>query len=114
MPASCPDFSFSDFLLCKQDNYKKPNYVQISVESYTHLTGLEDQVKTYEQQVQTLEDEIKELNEKLSAANLEMTTKENLVKQHAKVAEEAVSGMIYYLSYLRGRIRVLFSSCAWF
>ncbi|KAG8632360.1 filament-like plant protein 4 isoform X2 [Manihot esculenta] len=75
-----------------KDNYKKPNYVQISVESYTHLTGLEDQVKTYEQQVQTLEDEIKELNEKLSAANLEMTTKENLVKQHAKVAEEAVSG----------------------
>ncbi|KAF2310095.1 hypothetical protein GH714_006513 [Hevea brasiliensis] len=75
-----------------KDNYKKPNYVQISVESYTHLTGLEDQVKTYEQQVQTLEDEIKELNEKLSGANSEMTTKENLVKQHAKVAEEAVSG----------------------
>ncbi|XP_037491823.1 filament-like plant protein 4 isoform X2 [Jatropha curcas] len=75
-----------------KDNYKKPNYVQISVESYTHLTGLEDQVKTYEQQFQTLEDQIKELNEKLSAANSEMTTKENLVKQHAKVAEEAVSG----------------------
>ncbi|XP_015575209.2 filament-like plant protein 4 isoform X1 [Ricinus communis] len=75
-----------------KDNYKKPNYVQISVESYTHLTGLEDQVKTYEQQVQTLEDQINELNEKLSAANSEMTTKENLVKQHAKVAEEAVSG----------------------
>lgn len=75
-----------------KDNYKKPNYVQISVESYSHLTGLEVQVKTYEQQVQTLEDQIKELNEKLSAANSEMTTKENLVKQHAKVAEEAVSG----------------------
>ncbi|KAJ7966850.1 Filament-like plant protein 4 [Quillaja saponaria] len=75
-----------------QDNYKKPNYVQISVESYSHLTGLEDQVKTYEEQVQTQEDQIKELNEKLSEANSEMTTKENLVKQHAKVAEEAVSG----------------------
>uniref|UniRef100_A0A2N9EDR9 Filament-like plant protein 4 n=1 Tax=Fagus sylvatica TaxID=28930 RepID=A0A2N9EDR9_FAGSY len=75
-----------------QDNYKKPNYVQISVESYTHLSSLEDQVKTYEEQVQGLEDEIKELNEKLSGANSEMTTKENLVKQHAKVAEEAVSG----------------------
>ncbi|CAK7346232.1 unnamed protein product [Dovyalis caffra] len=83
----------------EKDNYKKPNYVQISVESYTHLTGLEDQVKTYqdqvktyEEQVQTLEEEIKDLNEKLSAAHSEMTTKENLVKQHAKVAEEAVSG----------------------
>ncbi|KAK4276515.1 hypothetical protein QN277_014656 [Acacia crassicarpa] len=75
-----------------QDNYKKPNYVQISVESYSHMTGLEDQVKTYEEKVETLEDEIKELSDKLSAANSEMTTKENLVKQHAKVAEEAVSG----------------------
>jgi chromosome segregation ATPase len=75
-----------------QDVYKKPNYVQISVESYSHLTGLEDQVKTYEEKVRTLEDEITELNEKLSAANSEITTKEALVKQHAKVAEEAVSG----------------------
>ncbi|KAK4387466.1 Filament-like plant protein 4 [Sesamum angolense] len=78
----------------KQDNNgKKPKYVQISVESYTHhLTGLEDQVKSYEEQVQTLEDEVKELNEKLSEAHSEITNKENLVKQHAKVAEEAISG----------------------
>ncbi|KAK4390772.1 Filament-like plant protein 4 [Sesamum angolense] len=76
----------------KQDNNKKPKYVQISMESYTHLTELEDQVKSYEEQVLTLEDEVKELNEKLSEANSEMTDKENLVKQHAKVAEEAVSG----------------------
>ncbi|KAL5557909.1 hypothetical protein UlMin_034120 [Ulmus minor] len=75
-----------------EDTYKKPNYVQISVEQYSHLTGLEDQVKTYEGQVQMLEDQIKELNDNLSAANSEMTNKENLVKQHAKVAEEAVSG----------------------
>ncbi|KAJ8772583.1 hypothetical protein K2173_027760 [Erythroxylum novogranatense] len=75
-----------------KDNYKKANYVQISVESYTRLTSLEDQVRTYEEQVQKLEDQIKELNENLSAANSEMTTKDNLVKQHAKVAEEAVSG----------------------
>lgn len=76
----------------KQENNKKPKYVQISIESYTHLTGLEDQVKSYEEQVQTFEDEVKELNEKLSEASSEMTNKENLVKQHAKVAEEAVSG----------------------
>lgn len=65
------------------------------MESYTHLTGLEDQVKSYEDQVQSLEDEIKELNDKLSEADSEMINKENLVKQHAKVAEEAVSG--FYL-----------------
>lgn len=64
------------------------------MEQYSRLTGLEEKAKTYENQVQTLDDEIKELNEKLSAANSEMTTKDNLVKQHAKVAEEAVSGMM--------------------
>lgn len=64
------------------------------MEQYSHLTGLEDQVKTYEEQVKTLEGEITELNEKLSAAHSEMTNKDTLVKQHAKVAEEAVSGML--------------------
>ncbi|KAH0758515.1 hypothetical protein KY290_022008 [Solanum tuberosum] len=64
---------------------KKPKYVQISVESNSHLTGLEDQVKSLEEQVNGLEDEVKDLNEKFSAAQLEMTNKENLVKQHAKV-----------------------------
>lgn len=90
----------------KLDNNKKPKYVQLSMESYTHLTGLEEQVKSYvdqvtsyeqevksyEEQVKSLEDEVEELNEKLSEADSEMTNKENLVKQHAKVAEEAVSG----------------------
>ncbi|CAO2833861.1 unnamed protein product [Amaranthus hypochondriacus] len=89
-----------------QDKHKKSNHVQISIESYTHLSGLEnqvktyeeqvkvyeDQVKTYEDQVKTMENEINELNEKVSTANSEITTKEELVKQHAKVAEEAVSG----------------------
>lgn len=76
----------------KQESYKKPKYVQISVESYSHLTGLEDQVKSYEEHVRMFEDEVKELTDKLSAAEDEMTVKDNLVKQHAKVAEEAVSG----------------------
>ncbi|KAL3840237.1 hypothetical protein ACJIZ3_024828 [Penstemon smallii] len=75
-----------------KDNNKKPKYVQISMDSYTRLTGLEDQVKSYEEQVKTLEDEVKEVNEKLSEAHSEMSNKEVLVKQHAKVAEEAVSG----------------------
>lgn len=51
-------------------------------------------MKAYEENVQTLEDDIKDLNEKLSAANSEINTKESLVKQHAKVAEEAVSGIL--------------------
>ncbi|KAG1362717.1 filament-like plant protein 4 [Cocos nucifera] len=61
-----------------QERTKSVNYVQVSVEKYANLTELEEQVTI--------------LNEKLSSAQSEMTTKENLVKQHAKVAEEAVSG----------------------
>ncbi|CAA7048089.1 unnamed protein product [Microthlaspi erraticum] len=111
----------------EKEAVKKPKYVQISVEQYTHLTGLEEQIKTYdvqiksyesqveayEEQVKSFEEQIEaydekvqsyaeqlerlnedneELNEKLSAANEEITTKESLVKQHSKVAEDAVAG----------------------
>ncbi|XP_057833796.2 filament-like plant protein 4 isoform X1 [Cryptomeria japonica] len=41
---------------------------------------------------QVSEERLKSLNEKLSQALLDNTVKDNLVKQHAKVAEEAVSG----------------------
>lgn len=36
---------------------------------------------------------VKSLTEKLSAALVNVSAKEELVKQHAKVAEEAVAGM---------------------
>ncbi|KAL3845307.1 hypothetical protein ACJIZ3_002710 [Penstemon smallii] len=104
--AAASDIGATQVDKVKHDNNKKTKYVQISLESYTHLTGLEDQVKSfeeqvnsyeeqmnsYEEQVKSLEEEIKELNENLSEAHSEMTNKENIVKQHAKVAEEAVSG----------------------
>lgn len=61
-----------------QDNTKTGDYVQISVESYAHLSKLEDHVKA--------------LNEKLSSSQSEMTAKDEIVKQHAKVAEEAIAG----------------------
>ncbi|KAF8718471.1 hypothetical protein HU200_025238 [Digitaria exilis] len=64
---------------------KAPKFVQISPETYAHLTESEEKVKSLEENVQVL-------NEKLSAAQSEITTKDALVKQHAKVAEEAVSG----------------------
>ncbi|KAK9165224.1 hypothetical protein Scep_000415 [Stephania cephalantha] len=75
-----------------EDKPKKVNYVQLSMETYTHLTSLEDEVKSLNDQITILNGEVDTLNEKLSSAQSEMTTKENLVKQHAKVAEEAVSG----------------------
>ncbi|KAK7252958.1 hypothetical protein RIF29_37286 [Crotalaria pallida] len=68
-----------------QGNCTDKNYIQISMESYTHMSGLEDQVVNLEDQVEALE-------AKLSAAYSELNNKDNIVKQHAKVAEEAVSG----------------------
>ncbi|KZV16524.1 filament-like plant protein 6-like [Dorcoceras hygrometricum] len=88
---AAPEASETQVDKSKQDN-KKPKYVQLSMESYTHLTGLEDQLKSYEDQVKTFEDEVTELNVKLSETHSEIANKEMLVKQHAKVAEEAVSG----------------------
>lgn len=69
----------------QQDNCTNKNYVQISMESYTRMSGLEDQVVN-------MENQIKDLEANLSAAYSELDNKESLVKQHAKVAEEAVSG----------------------
>ena len=71
-------------LLLLQDE-KVPKYVQISPERYSHLTESEEQIEI-------LNAKIKVLNEKVAAAQSEMNTKDALVKQHAKVAEEAVSG----------------------
>lgn len=77
------------FLYCfQQDNCTNKNYVQISMESYTRISGLEDQVVN-------LEDQVKALEAKVSAAYSELNNKDDLVKQHAKVAEEAVSGSTY-------------------
>lgn len=71
---------------------KKATHIKIPVETYEHLTGLEGEVKILNDQVKALNDEVDDLNEQLSSAQAEITTKENIVKQHAKVAEEAVSG----------------------
>ncbi|CAN6288471.1 unnamed protein product [Urochloa humidicola] len=68
-----------------EQDEKVPKYVQISPERYSHLTESEEQIEI-------LKAKIKVLNEKLAVAQSEMNTKDALVKQHAKVAEEAVSG----------------------
>ena len=42
-----------------------------------------------------MQDSVKSLSEKLSAALLTISAKDDLVKQHAKVAEDAVAGIIF-------------------
>lgn len=63
------------------------------MESYVRLTGLEDEVNRLKGEVKLSEEEVKELKGKLSAAQSEINAKDGLISQHAKVAEEAVSGM---------------------
>lgn len=76
-----------NYLIVYQDAKNTITYLQMSADKYEHLTEMEEQVKV--------------LKEKLFAAQTEMTNKDNLVKQHAKVAEEAVSGIIsFYMDKL--------------
>ena len=51
-------------------------------------------------QLQESEEKVKSLNENLSAALSEINTKESLVKEHAKVAEELMSGRFTLVNYL--------------
>jgi hypothetical protein len=51
------------------------------------------------------EDSVKSLSEKLSSALLTINAKDDLVKQHAKVAEDAVAGIILLLYDLIIQIR---------
>ena len=56
------------------------------------IEAYDEKVQSYAEQVETLNGEKEDLSEKLTAANEEIDTKEALVKQHCKVAEDAVAG----------------------
>jgi hypothetical protein len=56
-----------------------------SIESYTSSNVRDEENK----------ETVKSLNEKLAAALLTISDKEDLVKQHAKVTEEAVAGNLF-------------------
>lgn len=63
---------------------------------------VQDSVKSLNEKVSPkirdddVQDSMKSLNEKLSAALLTISAKENLVKQHTRVAEEAVAGTLFF------------------
>lgn len=75
---------------------------------------LEDQIRSQQEQMDSTLREVDEkytekekainekldtVNKKLTSALAEITVKDNLVKQHIKVAEEAVVGKIGFLSF---------------
>lgn len=69
----------------EQEHTKPASFIQISVQKYEHLNALSGQVEV-------LNENLSDMKEKLSSAQADMITKDDLVKQHAKVAEEAISG----------------------
>jgi hypothetical protein len=77
--------------LCVFQENPTVNYIQVSPETYARLTDLEKEVNI--------------LNEKLTDAQLEINNKDTLVKQHAKVAEEAVSGTLK-IKMVKGYLKV--------
>lgn len=78
----CVD-SFDVSMYWKQDaSRESPNGSIQSPEITSKLSFTDDESK----------DNVKRLTEKLSAALVNVSAKEDLVKQHARVAEEAVAG----------------------
>lgn len=59
------------------------------------------EVTSKDAQNDELNDGAKTISDKLSEALLNIREKEDLVKQHAKVAEEAVSGIVSVWVYVR-------------
>ncbi|XP_078439953.1 filament-like plant protein 4 [Wolffia australiana] len=78
-------FSSASSVGNKVSEIKESDNVTISKDQHAHFLRLEDEVRT-------LENQCSSQSEKLSTAQSDLVAKENLVKQHAKVAEEAVSG----------------------
>lgn len=73
------------FVFLEQEALKgSPNHSTQSPEVTSKVAILNEEVN----------DTVKSLTEKLSAALVNVGAKEDLVKQHAKVAEEAVAGII--------------------
>jgi len=68
----------------------------LEVSSNADENEVQETVKSLSEKLSAGENEVQEtvksLTEKLSAALLNISAKEDLVKQHSKVAEEAVSG----------------------
>ncbi|XP_020577564.1 filament-like plant protein 4 [Phalaenopsis equestris] len=69
----------------EQEHTKPVSFIQISVEKYEHFIVIEEQVLA-------LNEKLDDMTEKLSSAQADMATKDDIVKQHAKVSEEAISG----------------------
>lgn len=87
-------------LIDEQDAAKSsPNHETQSPEVTSKAVCKEDIDDDSPKQEDT-NDSVKNLSERLSAALLNVRAKEDLVKQHAKVAEEAIAGRIRQMKFV--------------
>ena len=79
--------------------------LQLEVSPKVRDFEVEDSVTNLDEKVSPkvrdddVQDSVKSLNEKLSTALLTIDAKEELVKQHTRVAEEAVAGNFFLCSW---------------
>lgn len=89
----------------QHDQSMKPELYPLLLPEVSPNVGdddVQDSVKNFNEKVSPkvkdddVQDSVKSLNEKLSAALLTINAKEDLVKQHTRVAEEAVAGNFFF------------------
>lgn len=86
------DFIFPSL---KQDAAKgSPDHNTQSPEVSSKAVAITENVEESSLKTEDINNSVKKLTERLSAALVNVSAKEDLVKQHAKVAEEAVAGKV--------------------
>ncbi len=84
----------SNLTLSNQEAFKSsPNHNTQSPEVTSKSVPSAEDVNDCSSKKEDVNDSVKSLMDKLSAALVNVSAKEDLVKQHAKVAEEAVAGI---------------------
>lgn len=79
----------------KQDAVKgSPDHSTQSPEVSSKAVAIPENIDESSLKTEDINNSVKTLTERLSAALVNVSAKEDLVKQHAKVAEEAVAGKV--------------------
>ena len=77
-----------------------PNHETQSPEVSSKAICKEEDIDDDLPKQEEINDSVKSLSERLSAALVNVKAKEDLVKQHAKVAEEAIAGRIGQIKFV--------------
>lgn len=90
----------SPIIIDKQEAAKlSPNH-EIQSPEVTSKAVCDEDIDDDSPKQEEINDSVKGLSDRLSAALLNVKAKEDLVNQHAKVAEEAIAGIIGHFKFV--------------